>query len=197
MVAATYWNSSGSACYPPFRNHSAHLPAFYSADPYVLGRTSTIKAEARVNIKIGNAVLAGVVGTAVMTGVGLWVAPLMGLPPMNPAAMLAGAMGGVLVLGWMAHFMIGTVLAGIYAVVAPRLAGPPIARGALFGIAPFLLAQLMVMPMMGMPVFSGSLSLAMGSLVGHLVYGAVVGTVYGEAQASVTAPRQIQAQPAR
>jgi hypothetical protein len=36
------------------------------------------------------------------------------------------------------------------------------------------------MPMMGMPVFSGSVMMAMGSLVGHLVYGAVVGGIYGE-----------------
>ena len=36
------------------------------------------------------------------------------------------------------------------------------------------------MPMMGMPVFSGSMTMAMGSLVGHLVYGAVVGGIIGE-----------------
>lgn len=30
-----------------------------------------------------------------------------------------------------------------------------------------------------MPVFSGSALMAMGSLVGHLVYGAVPGQVYG------------------
>ena len=37
----------------------------------------------------------------------------------------------------------------------------------------------MVMPMMGMPIFSGSVPLAMGSLVGHLVYGATVVAIYG------------------
>lgn len=35
------------------------------------------------------------------------------------------------------------------------------------------------MPMMGMPFFSGSAVLATGSLIGHLVYGAVVGAIYG------------------
>lgn len=29
-----------------------------------------------------------------------------------------------------------------------------------------------------MPVFSGSLPMAMGSLMGHLVYGATLGTIY-------------------
>lgn len=41
------------------------------------------------------------------------------------------------------------------------------------------MAQLLVMPMMGMGLFSGSATLAMGSLVGHLVYGVVVGAVTG------------------
>jgi hypothetical protein len=44
--------------------------------------------------------------------------------------------------------------------------------------------------MMGMPVFSGSAAMAMGSLIGHLVYGAVVGAIYG---APVTMPTHRQA----
>ncbi len=37
-----------------------------------------------------------------------------------------------------------------------------------------------VMPMMGMGFFSGAIILAMGSLLGHTIYGGVVGAVYGE-----------------
>lgn len=51
----------------------------------------------------GKAVVAGLVGTAVMTMIGLFAAPMMGIPRMNPAEMLAGAMGGNAVLGWIAH----------------------------------------------------------------------------------------------
>jgi uncharacterized membrane protein YagU involved in acid resistance len=123
---------------------------------------------------------AGVIGTLVMTAVGLWVAPMMGIPAMNPAEMLAGQMGGSLALGWMGHLMIGVLLAVIYAVVAAgRLPGPPLVQGAIFSLAPWLMAQLAVMPMMGMPLFSGSVAMAMGSLIGHLVYGAVIGAVIG------------------
>ena len=132
-----------------------------------------------MRINFGKAVLAGIIGTLVMTAVGLWVAPMMGIPRMNPADMLAGQMGGNIVLGWVGHLMIGTILALIYAGVSSRLAGPFVLRGAIFGLAPYLMAQLLVMPMMGMPVFSGSLPMAVGSLIGHLVYGAVVGAVYG------------------
>jgi uncharacterized membrane protein YagU involved in acid resistance len=127
----------------------------------------------------GKAVVAGLVGTVVMTAIGLWVAPMMGIPRMNPAEMLAGAMGGNALLGWVGHFMIGSILAVIYAAVAPALPGPPAVRGAIYGLAPWLVAMVMVMPMMGMPAFGGVTAVAMGSLIGHLVYGAVVGAIYG------------------
>lgn len=136
------------------------------------------------------AVAAGIAGTLVMTAVGVWLAPMMGIPRMNPAEMLAGQMGGSIALGWVGHLMIGIILGVIYAVVAPKLPGPPWLRGALFGLAPFLVAQLVVLPMMGMPVFSGSVAMAMGSLIGHLIYGAVVGTVYGPVDQHAAGRRQ-------
>lgn len=123
--------------------------------------------------------LAGVAGTAVMTMVGLWVAPMMGIPAMNPAAMLASAMGGMVAAGWAAHFMIGIALAVGYGVAASRLPGPAPLRGAIYALAPWLMAQVVVMPMMGAGVFSGSLVLAVGSMIGHVMYGAVVGAVVG------------------
>lgn len=43
-----------------------------------------------------------------------------------------------------------------------------------------LMAQLVVMPMMGMGLFSSSMQMALGSLVGHLVYGAILGGIVGE-----------------
>jgi uncharacterized membrane protein YagU involved in acid resistance len=81
--------------------------------------------------------------------------------------------------------MIGVVLAVGYALFfLRRLPGPAAARGALFSLIPWLMAQLMVMPMMGMPLFSGSMMMAGGSLIGHLVYGAVVGGVIGTGAAA-------------
>ena len=124
---------------------------------------------------------AGLVGTIVMTAIGLWIAPAMGMPRMNPAEMLASKMGGVAILGWLGHLMIGSTLALIYAAfVASRLPGPPAARGAVFALAPWLMAQMVVMPMMGMPLFSGSMTIATGSLVGHLAFGVVVAGMIGD-----------------
>ena len=129
---------------------------------------------------ITKVITAGLLGTLAMTLVGVFVAPMMGIPAMNPADMLASQMGGVAALGWAGHLMIGIVLAFIYATVAAsRLPGPAVARGALFSLAPWLMAQIVVMPMMGMGLFSSSAVMAGGSLIGHLVYGAVLGAVVG------------------
>jgi uncharacterized membrane protein YagU involved in acid resistance len=146
-----------------------------------------------MRINFSKAAAAGIIATLVMTAVGLWAAPMMGIPAMNPAVMLAGAMGGNILFGWAAHLMIGTILAVGYAVIAPWIPGPVTLRGALYAIAPFLVAQFVVMPMMGMPVLSGSAALAMGSLIGHLVYGSVLALVYGPVPARVTAPRHATA----
>jgi len=132
-------------------------------------------------INVGRAILAGLAGTAAMT-VLMLTAPMMGMPPMNIGEMLGSMMGGIVALGWVAHFMIGVVLAVIYAALfADRLPGSNAVRGALYGLAPWLLAQVVVMPMMGAGLCSGSAMVAAGSLMGHLVYGAVLGAVYGHA----------------
>ncbi len=144
-------------------------------------------------LKWTRAVVGGLVGTVVMTLL-MRMAPAMGLPPMNIGAMLGSVMGGSIVLGWMAHFVIGTVLAIIYAAVfAARLRGPGFLRGALYGLAPWILAQLVVMPMMGAGVFGGSFGAAFGSFMGHLVYGAVLGGIYGTAELrSVDHPAHVE-----
>ena len=135
------------------------------------------------------AVLAGLVATLVMTAVGVWAAPMMGMPAMNPADLLASKMGNSLMMGWAGHLMVGVVLALIYAAISGKLPGPPWARGATFGLAPWLVQQLMVMPMMGIGLFSGSMAMAGGSLIGHLVYGATLGAIYGEPAAGAGAVR--------
>jgi uncharacterized membrane protein YagU involved in acid resistance len=127
------------------------------------------------------AVLAGIAGTAVMTLMTV-MAGAMGME-MDIPGMLSGFMGTPVVVGWIAHFMIGTILALIYAAAfAAWLPGAPWLRGAVYGVFPFLLAQLAVMPVMGMGVFTSgapnALMMVGGSFMGHLVYGAIVGALY-------------------
>lgn len=123
----------------------------------------------------------GIIATAVMTLVML-MAPLMGMPKMPIGNMLADFMHIPVAIGWIAHFMIGTILAGIYVLVfQERLPGNDIVKGAVYSLLPFSLAQVAVMPMMGAGFFSSAtpapLLMVMGSLVGHLVYGGVLGYV--------------------
>jgi hypothetical protein len=131
----------------------------------------------------GKAVVAGLLGTLVMTMVML-MGPMMGIPPMPIGKMLADFMGIPEAFGWIAHFMIGTVLALIYVyVLASKLPGNGLVRGALYGLVPWLVSQVMVNPMMGAGVFASHtpapLMMVIGSLMGHMIYGAVVGGVYG------------------
>jgi len=131
-------------------------------------------------VRLGRAVEAGLAGTAVMTMLML-VAPKMGLPPMPIGQMLGNFLHIGAALGWAMHFMIGVGLAVGYALVfADWLPGRAAARGMVFSLIPFLMAQVAVTPMMGGPIFSGGdVKMIMGSLMGHLVYGAFVGVVYG------------------
>lgn len=139
--------------------------------------------------RAARAVLAGFGATGAMT-LGVLLGPAMGLPPMDVPGMLAGFLGrtlgpafGSVTVGWALHFGIGIVLALGYAAVAPGIPGPAAVRGALYGLLPFLIAQLLVMPIMGMGLFASAAPnppmVVLGSLVGHLVYGAVLGALYG------------------
>ena len=142
------------------------------------------------------AVAAGIAGTAVMTVVLLW-APLVGLPKLAIGELLSSSLAVSVVFlrvgpvgGWLIHGIVGIALALLYgAVFAARLPGPPATRGALYGILVFLVAQLVFMPAVGAGVFSrGDPGLLVGSFVGHLVYGALVGAIYGEPRTATLAP---------
>lgn len=138
------------------------------------------------------ALLAGVVGTIAMTML-TYIAPMLGMPEMNIPQMLSGFMGVPIVAGWLAHFMIGTMFAFVYVYIfIERLPGAPWLKGALYGLLPWFLAQIMVNPVMGAGVFAlntpAPMLMVVGSLMGHVVYGAVLGAVYGGSALSKSIP---------
>lgn len=129
------------------------------------------------------AAMGGFAGTVAMTAMMYLVAPMMGLR-MDIAAMLGSMLGGSWTAGLMMHFVNGALIfPAIYAsVLYPHLPGTPALRGTIWGVALWLIAQVMVMPMMGAGLFSsavGGMMAAMGSLVGHLLYGSLLGVVAG------------------
>jgi uncharacterized membrane protein YagU involved in acid resistance len=138
------------------------------------------------------ALLAGVAGTVALTML-TYIAPMMGMPEMDIPQMLSGFMGVPAIAGWLAHFMVGTVFAVLYAYAfVSRFPGSPVAKGTVYGLIPWLLAQIMVNPMMGAGVFAlntpAPMLMVVGSLMGHLVYGGVLGAIYGGSGLSKSIP---------
>ncbi len=130
--------------------------------------------------KITQAVIGGVIGTAAMS-LFMFVAPMIGMPKMNPAEMLSGMMGVPSSIGWVMHFMIGIIFTLMYVfLLLPILkkVNGKVLKGIIFGIAAFVFAQI-AMAVMGamfgeIPAPEGNMALiAIGSIVGHLVFGVV------------------------
>jgi len=141
------------------------------------------------------AVAAGVIATASMTSL-LLVEPSIGFPRIAVGSILSGVISAVsshapigAVWGWVLDVVVGAVFALVYAAyLVDRLPGSGFVRGLLFGCMVFVLAQLVFAPMTGTGVFShGDIELLAGGLLGHLVFGGVLGYVYGEGGAQ--APR--------
>ncbi|MCR4337684.1 MAG: hypothetical protein NUV91_07770 [Candidatus Omnitrophica bacterium] len=132
---------------------------------------------------IGKGILAGFIATLVMT-VMMYMAPKMGMPKMDVAGMISGMMKMPWMIGMIMHFMLGVVVFPfIYVyVLADKLPGSGALRGIIWGLILFVLAQSMVMPMAGMGIFSSAspqqMLMVMGSLIGHIVYGAILGKIY-------------------
>ena len=132
---------------------------------------------------IGRAVLGGFVGTLAITFLMYVGAPMMGLPKMDIAAMLGRMLGGWS-MGMTMQLINGAIIFPlIYTyLLFERLPGPPYLKGIQWGLILWVLAQLVVMPMMGAGVFglkmAGMMS-AVGSLLGHVAYGTLLGWVGG------------------
>ncbi len=129
-----------------------------------------------------NAILGGVAGTIVMTLMMMYVAPMLTGMPMDIAAMLSGMLGGSYILGMAAHFMMGVIIFPmIYVFVVLRvITGPGLKSGLIWGVALWVAAVMIVMPMAGagfMMANIGGMMAVMASLMGHLVYGGILGAL--------------------
>ncbi len=131
-------------------------------------------------------ILGGFAGTVVMTAMMYFVAPMMLGKPMDIAASLGAMLGGSWAMGMLVHLLNGSVIFPlIFAYALYRvLPGEPWLKGTIWGLGLWLLAQVVVVPMMGGGIFSaraGGLMAVMASLVAHAVYGALLGAIAGSA----------------
>ncbi|MFU8896728.1 MAG: DUF6789 family protein [Gammaproteobacteria bacterium] len=134
----------------------------------------------------GNGLLAGLAATIVLSGL-MVIKAIMGvMPELDLPTMIAGMMGSPdsPMLGWAVHFMIGVVGYGLaMAFLNEHLPGnSPTVHGVIVGFAGWLLMMVMVMPMVGAGLFGMNMGLMapMMTLVLHVIFGAVLGWVYGK-----------------
>jgi hypothetical protein len=140
------------------------------------------QTENLVKTKLIRALAGGFVGTLVFTLMGLFVAPNVIGQPMDVAALMAPMLGGSHTAGVIAHFVTGTIVFPIaYLLLGIRiLPGPAWLRGVLFLIPLYLVAMAVVMPILGQGFFFGSPPKAMVALMGHVVFGLVMGATIGK-----------------
>jgi hypothetical protein len=143
---------------------------------------------------LGKTILGGVAGTVAMTAMMYIIAPMMLGRSMDVAASLGAMLGGSWALGMLMHLINGSVIFPlIFAYLLYRyLPGEPWLKGTIWGLALWFVSQALVTPMMGGGMFSakaGGLMAVIASLLGHAVYGVLLGAVAGAAEGSSVAPQ--------
>jgi len=126
--------------------------------------------------------LAGFVATIVLSAMMIAKGMMGVMPELDVIAMLSMMMGAPAALGWLAHFMIGTIAWGggfavLYALIP---GGTALVKGIVFCIAAWLGMMIVVMPMAGAGLFGMNLGVMapMMTLMLHIIFGAVLGVVY-------------------
>ena len=110
---------------------------------------------------------------------------MMGLmPELNVIAMLSAMMQSAPIVGWIAHFMVGMLAWGVgFVLVSGILPGrTSLGKGISFGIAAWVMMMLVIMPMAGAGFFGLKMRMMapVMTLMLHVIYGAVLGSVYGK-----------------
>lgn len=156
--------------------------AMKSTTRQVLNSNKKVAAEACCGTpRFSRTILGGLAGTSAITMMMYLVSPMMMGHSMDIAKMLGSMLGNNWWVGMGMHLMNGIVIFPlIYAFFLYKiLPGIPLVKGVAWGIALWLLAQIVVMPMMGAGFFSGGMLPAIGSFLGHVAYGALLGSIAG------------------
>ena len=107
------------------------------------------------------------------------------MPMMAMVAMVVGSQS--LVVGWLYHLFNSAVIGALFGAFLGERArgyGSGVGLGAFWGVVWWVLGGLILMPiLLGMPPFAAlrmppMRPVAMGSLIGHLIYGVILGAVF-------------------
>lgn len=139
---------------------------------------------------------AGFVATVALSLLMLMKGAMGLMPALNPTAMLTDmahaqmGMPASPMVGWVAHFMIGTVVWGIlFALLYDKLPGrSALVKGMSFSVLAWLMMMIVPMPMAGAGLFGLTLGMMtpVMTLVMHLIWGAVLGYTYDRFQSNTS-----------
>jgi len=139
---------------------------------------------------IPKGVLAGLAATVVLSLLMVLKAMLGLLPQLDLPKMLAGMMGSpdMSIIGWIVHFAIGIVGYGVaIAALDSKLPGTSrVGHGVMLGVIGWLIMMVVLMPMASAGFFGMNMGVMapLMTLVLHLIFGGVLGWVYGRSGAS-------------
>lgn len=140
-------------------------------------------------VRLSRGIIAGLVATLVISmfmilrlsaGIMPWynIVEIMNLT----AQSLLGTPNSI-VVGWIIHFVVGTLIWGtLFALWAPHLPGSSdTRRGLVFGLVAWLVVMITVFPLAGSGMFGMGFGLIapISTLLGHIVFGLVLGATYG------------------
>ncbi|MDN3523615.1 DUF6789 family protein [Halomonas ramblicola] len=139
--------------------------------------------------RLARGMLAGFVATLVISmililrlsaGIMPWYNPI---EIMNLAAQDLLGTPDARLLGWAIHFVVGTLVWGLlFALLVDHLPGSSdMRRGLLFGLVAWLVVMVTVFPMAGSGMFGMGFGLVapLSTLLAHVVFGLVIGAMYG------------------
>ncbi len=135
--------------------------------------------------RIGSGIIAGL-AAGIVFGIGMQVMETPdGMPVMVMVANVVGS--DSLAVGWLYHLFNSAVIGGIFGwLLGARSStvAKGLLYGGLYGFAWWILGGLILMPLaLGMPAFGPLMDpqmrpVAMGSLMGHLLYGLILGGLF-------------------
>ena len=133
-------------------------------------------------------IIAGLIGTLVLTGLMMAKKSMGVMPSLDPVHMLSSmvaekmSMEINLTIGWILHFIIGSVAWGVAFAVFNGLlpSRSQVIKGITLGLAAWLLMMIGPMPMSGAGLFGLSLGIMapLITLILHIIFGAVMGLVF-------------------
>lgn len=131
------------------------------------------------------AVPAGLIATAAMT-VLMLMAPVAGIPAINMPRVLGWSVGVRLSTGMVLNFVLGVVLAVLFAIfLTRRFAAASWVIGTLFGLALWAFLMLIGGPAIGWGLFASRTASPVGTVLttffGHIAFGWTLGFTYEKA----------------